>query len=305
MYQQPYQQQQIRPTGITIIAILFFIGGALNVLGGLMTLFVAIPALDPITSLIASYQIAGGLFLILVGGLQVAVGWGLWTLQDWARVTAIVLYALGAIVYLVGGIALLVGVTIQGFRITYPGPGVGMLLLGGLYCFLIWYLTKPEVTGAFMGGGYAPPTFPMPPAPVGPTVPAPPPGPTAVAPPFPAPRPTQAPAPPPPQTELVGAPAQAEGWLVARSGAHSGQSFGLKRGNNTVGRDPRKADVVVDDSTVSGEHARVKYEGGQFYLYDLASTNGSFINNRRVQRQLLMDSDIVRFGNVELVFKKV
>jgi len=106
-------------------------------------------------------------------------------------------------------------------------------------------------------------------------------------------------------TEIMGLQPKAEAWLVVRSGARNGQTFPLKRGDNTVGRDPARAEITVDDATVSGEHARVRYEGGQFYLYDLASRNGTYINDRRVQRQLLMDSDVVRLGSLEMVFKKV
>jgi len=159
---------------------------------------------------------------------------------------------------------------------------------------------------AFVGAepGYAPISYPSPasvmpyppptpsPAPYLPTAPAPPPSPGPTA----APRPVA--------TDVIGVPAQATAWLVARSGSRSGQSYGLKAGDNTLGRDARRADIVVDDTTVSGEHARIKFEGGQFYLYDLASTNGTFVNHRRVQRQMLMDGDNVRVGNAELVFKK-
>jgi hypothetical protein len=107
-------------------------------------------------------------------------------------------------------------------------------------------------------------------------------------------------------TQQIGVPAAPEGWLVLRSGSRAGQQFGLTRGRrNTVGRDPNRADIVVDHSTVSGEHARIQFEGGQFYLYDLASTNGSFVNNRRVQRQMLRDGDIVRLGDMKFVFKRV
>ena len=190
-----------------------------------------------------------------------------------------------------GGIEL----TVESFSYGFWGTmgGALLMMIGGILALTSTQQASGISSTEWMGPTYGrPSTTQAPPLPPSPTVPAPPP------------RPTYAPAPPPPPTEVVGLAAQAEGWLVGRSGSQSGQSFGLKRGNNTVGRDPRQADVVVDDSTVSGGHARIKFEGGQFYLYDLASTNGSFINNRRVQRQLLMDGDIVRFGNVELVFKK-
>jgi pSer/pThr/pTyr-binding forkhead associated (FHA) protein len=93
--------------------------------------------------------------------------------------------------------------------------------------------------------------------------------------------------------------------LIARNGPLAGKSFGLKAGSTTIGRDTRKADIILDTSTVSGEHARVRYEGGQFFLYDLASTNGTFINNRQIQKQMLRDGDVVRFGQAETVFKSV
>jgi pSer/pThr/pTyr-binding forkhead associated (FHA) protein len=92
---------------------------------------------------------------------------------------------------------------------------------------------------------------------------------------------------------------------VLRSGGRSGKQFGLNRGRNTVGRDSSQADIVLDEDTVSGEHARVQFEHGQFYVYDLASTNGTYVNNRRVQKQMLMDGDTLRFGNAQMVFKRV
>jgi len=94
-------------------------------------------------------------------------------------------------------------------------------------------------------------------------------------------------------------------WLVARNGPQAGKSFGLKAGETTIGRDTRRADIVLDATTVSGEHARVRCEEGQFFLYDLASTNGTFINNRQIQKQMLRDGDVVRFGQAEFVFKSI
>jgi len=103
----------------------------------------------------------------------------------------------------------------------------------------------------------------------------------------------------------IGAQPAPEGWLVLRTGPRTGQQFGLKRGRNTVGRDSSRADIVLDDETISGEHARIQFEQGQFYIYDLASTNGTYVNNRRVQRQMMMDGDVLRFGDAQLVFKRV
>jgi hypothetical protein len=283
---------QERPTGITIVAVLFIIGGALSVLGGLYVLAQPLPSWVPV---LTSYQIATGVAGVVVGGLGIAVGWGLWTLQEWARIGAIVLLALGAIGNLFTGVGLLAGVNVGGLPLSLPGPGIASLFIAGLEAWMIWYLLKPETELDFMEDmeeGWAatvPATSPEP-------APSPPPPP-----------PTQEPSARPPRqpTARVDARPSPEGWLVLRSGGRSGKQFGLNRGRNTVGRDSSQADIVLDEDTVSGEHARVQFEHGQFYVYDLASTNGTYVNNRRVQKQMLMDGDTLRFGNAQMVFKRV
>ena len=127
--------------------------------------------------------------------------------------------------------------------------------------------------------------------------------------------PTERAAPPPPSappptpriepTRRVEERAPAMAWLVIKSGPRPGQQFGLTRGRNTIGRDGTRCDIVLDDGAVSAEHARINFENGQFVIYDLASLNGTFVNRQRVQRQLLMDGDLIRLGNTTLVFKKV
>lgn len=94
-------------------------------------------------------------------------------------------------------------------------------------------------------------------------------------------------------------------WLVVKSGARAGKQFGLGRGKNTIGRDGSRCDIVLDDGAVSAQHAQVNFENGQFVIYDLASLNGTFVNRQKVQRQLLMDDDMVIIGNTTFVFKKV
>jgi len=107
------------------------------------------------------------------------------------------------------------------------------------------------------------------------------------------------------RTKLVGERVAPAAWLVAKTGSRSGQQLGLKRGANTIGRSSRKCDLVVEDGTVSGEHARIQFENGQFVIYDLASLNGTFVNGQRTQRQLLMDGDEIKLGDSVFVFKKV
>lgn len=69
----------------------------------------------------------------------------------------------------------------------------------------------------------------------------------------------------------------------------------------TVGRLPDNT-IVIDHPAVSGHHACASLEGDHFVLEDLQSTNGTFVNDRRVTRHTLQDGDVVRVGNHTLVF---
>jgi len=286
---------QQRSTGVTVIAILFFLTGIALVLSGIGILAVPIPTIDPLTQALVNYVIGIGLAVVVMGAAEFAIGWGLWSLKNWARITAIVLFALGAVSNLVIGIGFLVGVNVWGVPVRYPGVGVASLLIAAIQGFVIWYLTKPDVVQQFDSSVYAV----MSPTPF-PTVAPPPPPPQ----PSPAPRSVQPPRSPDP-TQLISSGPPPAGWLVARNGPHQGKSFGLKRGITNIGRDTKKADIILDTTTASVEHARVRYEHGQFFLYDMASTNGTFINNRQIQKQMLRDGDVVRFGEAEFVFKSV
>ena len=94
-------------------------------------------------------------------------------------------------------------------------------------------------------------------------------------------------------------------WLAVKSGPRAGKQFGLTMGRSTIGRDATRCDIVLDDGAVSAEHAAVIFQNGQFVIHDLASLNGTFVNNMRVQRQSLLDGDVIRVGNTTFVYKKV
>lgn len=93
-------------------------------------------------------------------------------------------------------------------------------------------------------------------------------------------------------------------WLVERNGLRPGNTHQL-RAQVTLGRSQR-CEVVLDESKVSSEHARIKLEQGHYVLYDLASTNHTYVNNQEIQRHVLRDGDEIRLGpNVRLSFMRV
>jgi VWFA-related protein len=73
----------------------------------------------------------------------------------------------------------------------------------------------------------------------------------------------------------------------------------------TVGRAGTN-DVVIDDGTISRQHATIKWEDDTFRVYDLGSSNGTFVGDQRVRAPVeLVDGSNVRFGAVELAFRVI
>ena len=62
--------------------------------------------------------------------------------------------------------------------------------------------------------------------------------------------------------------------------------------------------IILQNATASRQHAKVKEEQGEFKVYDLASANGTFVNDRKVTDPVaLKDGDVVRFGEAEFLFR--
>ena len=80
------------------------------------------------------------------------------------------------------------------------------------------------------------------------------------------------------------------------------ESYSVKE-NTTIGRSKR-CHVFIDDPFLSKNHARVFLKDGSFYVEDLGSTNGSFLNGRRLGSQpvRIKDSDKLSFGNISFIF---
>ncbi len=95
-------------------------------------------------------------------------------------------------------------------------------------------------------------------------------------------------------------------YLIVKSGVHMGKVFNLLEVTR-IGRDPNPAlnDFVIDDPAVSSQHAKVKKEGDEFVIYDLASTNHTYVNGVEILRQPLKSNDTIRMGNTELAFIEV
>jgi hypothetical protein len=89
--------------------------------------------------------------------------------------------------------------------------------------------------------------------------------------------------------------------LVAQSPEFSGKSFNLTGGEITVGR-VADNQVQVEHASVSGHHAILTLDALDYVIKDLDSTNGTRINGERITQQKLRRNDILRLGNIELLY---
>ena len=107
---------------------------------------------------------------------------------------------------------------------------------------------------------------------------------------------------PPPTAEDAGAQIP-PAWLTLLQPSR-GQPMRLDRQTIRIGRHNTN-DIIVNERRVSRFHAEVKYEHGQFMLYDLRSVNGVQVNGARVTRPVpLQDRDIISVCGYEFIFQR-
>ncbi len=88
--------------------------------------------------------------------------------------------------------------------------------------------------------------------------------------------------------------------LVVERGPRTGMTFVLRAGNTTVGRHP-ESDIFLNDVTVSRHHCRFVLSGGDLLLEDSGSTNGTYVNDDRVDSSPLAAGDEVIVGRFHFV----
>ena len=88
-------------------------------------------------------------------------------------------------------------------------------------------------------------------------------------------------------------------------GPNTGHTYRFDRDELIVGR-LTYCDIVINQKNVSRQHSRLLCSGGEYFVEDLNSTNGTFLNGKRVQsRTCLKDRDLIRVYNVTLRFREL
>lgn len=63
-------------------------------------------------------------------------------------------------------------------------------------------------------------------------------------------------------------------------------------------------DIVLEDARISRYHVQLRYKNRRFWITDLGSTNGTFVNGERISESALRNGDLVSLGGVELTFRE-
>lgn len=93
------------------------------------------------------------------------------------------------------------------------------------------------------------------------------------------------------------------GWLVVKSGGRYGHIYKIKP-QAIIGRDARRATMVLDDERISTIHARFIIKDDQFMLVDLGSSNGTFVNGEAITgATVVKENDEIKMGNLVFVLK--
>jgi len=175
-----------------------------------------------------------------------------------------------------------VGETVkQGERLTAHCPSCGAVT--------IYRIGSPTATTRIVDGAAATRRMPRPAAPADEaSVPAPvDPSRTTLI-------PSQGAAPPP-------LPSAAGGYFLILGAEPGRERIPLRTARTVFGR--AEADVDLGDATVSSRHFQVEVAGREFFIRDLKSRNGTFVNGRRIHYAELLPGDEVLAGSTYLVFR--
>lgn len=88
--------------------------------------------------------------------------------------------------------------------------------------------------------------------------------------------------------------------LIRKGGSCSGQRLTVTCPTTTVGRGD--AEISINDPTLSGRHFLIEGRGREFFLRDLESTNGTFLNGHSVRSAQLKSGDEIKAGESAFVF---
>jgi len=90
------------------------------------------------------------------------------------------------------------------------------------------------------------------------------------------------------------------GLLRIQISSHEYNDYKLENGTTTIGRQENN-NIIINDLAVSKQHARINWEEN-YFLTDLRSSNGTFVNGKKILHSKLSEGDIIHFAGVQATF---
>lgn len=129
------------PTGVTVIAIVFFLAAAyLSVIGGLMLAAPGMVSMALGAPLLSGLELAGPYMFLLLAGVAALIGWGILRLNNWARRAALAAGFVGAVMLIPD-----VSAAAVDFRPSLLWSGLGIVIRVAI----VWYLFQEPTKEAF------------------------------------------------------------------------------------------------------------------------------------------------------------
>jgi len=95
-------------------------------------------------------------------------------------------------------------------------------------------------------------------------------------------------------------------YLTIHGGSRQGVVVHIRKITTTVGRH-HDSDVVIDDPSISRRHAEITYSGEGYFVSDIGSKNGTFVNQDNIgkSQRRLENGDEITFGpgEIALIFQ--
>jgi hypothetical protein len=136
------EQRSARPLGVTILAVMFAVGGVLGTLTAVAFIIGALNFADFAGVMgysgTAISSTMAGLGIAVYGALVLAFAYGAWTLKPWAWLLGLVVFAVGAITDVLSGV----------LGVMQPANVIINVLIAAL---LVYYWFRPNVRAAFRG----------------------------------------------------------------------------------------------------------------------------------------------------------
>ena len=106
---------------------------------------------------------------------------------------------------------------------------------------------------------------------------------------------------PPKGTEVM-IPSISPAWLLIMEWGVPEKRYEMKGMVTSIGTSVDN-DIVLKDKAVSRHHAKIRIEGQKYFVNDLASTNGTRVNGRKITKKWIKEGDTIEMGHTRLTFK--